>query len=318
MKFNLMDLMNDKSKSKESAADQAEKFEIAHIDIEKLVPSEKNEYNVRDTESLKASIDLMGLQQNLLVRPIDNGRYEVISGHRRLKAISELAEAGDERFKQAPCKVIQTEDDIQAELQLLLANSTTRELTDYEKTYQAQRIYDLLHDLQASGYKIEGRKREAVAQLMGVSPSQVARMESINRKLEPELKEAFAKEEINITTAYEMSRLPKEEQQEMFESERLPEVTPAEVQQRRKELEEPSEQVTVHEIKIHPEYFQAVKSGIKRFEYRFDDRGYEVGDILQLQEWRPEEQQYTGRELTVTVTYLLGVPDGYVIMSIKR
>lgn len=318
MKFNLMDLMNDKSKSKESTADRAEKFEITHIDVEKLVPSEKNEYNVQDTESLKASIDLMGLQQNLLVRPIDNGRYEVISGHRRLKAISELAEAGDERFKQAPCKVIQTEDDIQAELQLLLANSTTRELTDYEKTYQAQRIYDLLHDLQASGYKIEGRKREAVAQLMGVSPSQVARMESINRKLEPELKEAFAKEEINITTAYEMSRLPKEEQQEMFESERLPEVTPAEVQQRRKELEEPSEQVTVHEIKIHPEYFQAVKNGIKRFEYRFDDRGYEVGDILQLQEWRPGEQQYTGREITVTVTYLLEVPDGYVIMSIKR
>lgn len=76
-----------------------------------------------------------------------------------------------------------------------------------------------------------------------------------------------------------------------------------------------------HELKTWPEYFQAVADGRKRFEIRFNDRGYKVGDTLLLREWHREQQQYTGRELRMKVTYLLsgaefGLEPDRVVMSI--
>jgi ASC-1-like (ASCH) protein len=57
--------------------------------------------------------------------------------------------------------------------------------------------------------------------------------------------------------------------------------------------------------KIWPEYFEKIKSGDKSFELRLADWDCNVGDILVLQEWNPKNKQYTGRELTKTVSYVL-------------
>ena len=75
-----------------------------------------------------------------------------------------------------------------------------------------------------------------------------------------------------------------------------------------------------HYLKTWPEFFQAMKSGKKTFELRKNDRDYEVGDTLVLQEYEPIEGCYTGFELKREVTYLLAeipfVPEGYVCMSV--
>ncbi len=70
-----------------------------------------------------------------------------------------------------------------------------------------------------------------------------------------------------------------------------------------------------HELKIWPEYFEAVKDGSKKFEYR-EDRNYEVGDRLNLREWDPVKLEYTKRAIFVTVTYKLQVSRRMVILSI--
>ena len=136
-KFNLNQLMNDKSKpeGKEAIA-----FKIEPIPIESIQPSAMNKYNISDIAELKASIELVGLQQNLVVRQTeDTTGYELISGHRRLQALTELYAEGHTEFSKIPCKIEKYTDDIQAELQLIFANSTARQLTDFEKTYQAGR-----------------------------------------------------------------------------------------------------------------------------------------------------------------------------------
>lgn len=84
----------------------------------------------------------------------------------------------------------------------------------------------------------------------------------------------------------------------------------------------PTEQVT-HEVKILPKYFEQVQSGAKTFEYRKDDRGYKVGDIIKLREYQPESDTYTGNSLEAEITYILkggelNIPTGYAIMSINR
>jgi hypothetical protein len=87
--------------------------------------------------------------------------------------------------------------------------------------------------------------------------------------------------------------------------------------------------MTEHQLKIWPQFFDAVKNGIKTFEYRKDDRGFTLGDTLRLHEWDPKkpnpsidatgEGGYTGRIVTVAVTYITRgviVPDGYCVMAI--
>ena len=90
-----------------------------------------------------------------------------------------------------------------------------------------------------------------------------------------------------------------------------------------------------HILKTWPNAFDAVKNGAKRFEWRRDDRGFEVGDVLVLRKWDPRDpfggggyvmwtppgrslSQYT--ELRVCVTYILrglfGVPPEFCVMSI--
>lgn len=78
---------------------------------------------------------------------------------------------------------------------------------------------------------------------------------------------------------------------------------------------------TVHELKTWPEFFQAIKHGFKNFEIRENDRNYQLGDILELQEWNPKTEQYTGEKLIKRVNYIMrgpgfGLAKGFVIMSI--
>ena len=78
--------------------------------------------------------------------------------------------------------------------------------------------------------------------------------------------------------------------------------------------------MATHELKILPEYFEAVERGDKKFECRINDRGYKVGDTLILRRWHSVIQVYSD-ELECKVTYILDdiqftQPD-YVIMSIE-
>lgn len=74
-----------------------------------------------------------------------------------------------------------------------------------------------------------------------------------------------------------------------------------------------------HELKTWPVYFEAVLDGSKTFELRKDDRGFLVGDSLILREWVPANGQYTGRSLTVEVTYkasgVFGLEPGYCALG---
>lgn len=79
----------------------------------------------------------------------------------------------------------------------------------------------------------------------------------------------------------------------------------------------------MHIVKIWPEHFEDVKSRSKRVEIRVDDRNYKVGDKMLLQEYLPDDGEYTGKEITVLITHILrddcrGVERGYVALSITR
>ena len=80
----------------------------------------------------------------------------------------------------------------------------------------------------------------------------------------------------------------------------------------------------IHKLKTWPQFFDAVACGVKGFELRKDDRGFEVGDVLLLQEFDPYKGEggYSGREVSRLVLYKLdaasfsGIEKGYCILGL--
>ncbi len=70
-------------------------------------------------------------------------------------------------------------------------------------------------------------------------------------------------------------------------------------------IREDNPMAKTHNLKCWPKYFEAVMSGAKTFELRLDDRGFEVGDKIQLQEWDPNLKAYTGGEVELSITYVM-------------
>ena len=74
-----------------------------------------------------------------------------------------------------------------------------------------------------------------------------------------------------------------------------------------------------HELKILPKYFRDVQSRDKNFELRKDDRGFKVGDLIILYEYK--DGKFTDRILKRYIKYILrdcpeyGLKEGYCILG---
>jgi len=82
----------------------------------------------------------------------------------------------------------------------------------------------------------------------------------------------------------------------------------------------PAREAVEHELKCWLGPFDAMAQGHKTFEFRKNDRDFEVGDTLRLRRFQPIGQKYTGEVMVRTVTHILrngfGLPDGYCVMSL--
>lgn len=78
------------------------------------------------------------------------------------------------------------------------------------------------------------------------------------------------------------------------------------------------EYITVHSLKILPQYFDAIVSGLKTFEIRStNDRTFREGDRVILKEW--DGRNYTGYQITKTIGYVTSFEQkpGFVVFSLK-
>ena len=78
-----------------------------------------------------------------------------------------------------------------------------------------------------------------------------------------------------------------------------------------------------HELKIWPQYYELVKSDIKPWEIRKNDRNYQIGDIIRFKEFDPKTNQYTGRNFVRRIMFLFkqdgfGLQKGYCIFNVIK
>lgn len=190
--------------------DSKQEFNLQNIDIENILPDEKNFYGIRDIEELAEDIKANGLYHNLVVRPVEN-KYKIVSGERRYHALKSLG------YKKIPCQVRNDLNDIDGEIMLIQANAKTRELTHNEKMKQIERLEELYKEKRKNGEKLEGKTRDVIGKDLGLSGSQVGKYQKINKDLIPELKKMLEENNLDMAKAASIAALDELGQMSIYE-----------------------------------------------------------------------------------------------------
>lgn len=212
-KFDLKGILSQESRKEMDLPEQ----KTVYRNPEDLIPSEDNFYSTEDTEKLKQSIKCLGILQPLLIENRDGKDY-IIAGHSRRKCCLELIEEGEERFRKIPCvykpkiELPGEEDEIIRKI-LIIQSNTYREKSDWEKMMESLKMESLVKELREKT-ELEGKTREIVSDLIGVSSTQIGRYHSISSNLSERLMEAFKQSKLNISTAAELAGLNEKYQAE--------------------------------------------------------------------------------------------------------
>lgn len=202
---------------------------IQDIPLELLDDFPNHPFKVRDDEDmlkLIESVSERGVLVPAIVRPKADGRYELISGHRRKRA-SECAEK-----KTLRCMVSDLDDDA-ATIIMVDSNIQRTDILPSEKAFAYKMKYDVLKKrgvIKNSGrvvHKPVGKRTiEVLAEEYGESPKQIQRYLKLT-ELIPDLLSKLDDDELSISAAVEIAFLKKKEQKWFLEAMDYAQATPS-------------------------------------------------------------------------------------------
>ena len=184
--------------------------QIQYIPLSQIDEDPNNFYQMEGIAQLADNIALCNLQQPIRVRQKEDGRYIIVSGHRRRAALEMLVADGYEKFRETACIVEQDEvSPALQQLRLIYANANTRKMTAAEISEQAVQVEKLLYQLKEEGYDFPGRMRDHVAEAVGQSKSKLARLKVIRENLAACWANDWKNGTIGESVAYNLSQMPK-------------------------------------------------------------------------------------------------------------
>ena len=188
--------------------------QIVYIKLNELHAFKNHPFEVRDDEEMRAMVSSVkdkGVTQPAIVRPREDGGYEIVSGHRRQKA-SELAGYAD-----MPCIVRNLTDD-EAITQMVEDNLNQRK--EILPSERAKALKMQLEAIKHQGSRTSGqidpkdagkRSNEIVAERNKMAVKQVQRYIRLN-ELVPDLMKLMDEKKLGFTTAVELSYISKKNQ----------------------------------------------------------------------------------------------------------
>ena len=230
--------------AKTAAAAQEDKITL--LPLSELHDFPNHPFKVRDDEAMQEtteSIRQYGVLVPAIVRPREDGGYEIIAGHRRRHG-SELA-----GLSAMPCIVRQMDDDTAT---ILMVDSNiqrenilpSERAQAYKMKLEAIKRQGTRHDLTSDqlGQKLSGKtSREVIAENSNDSPTQIQRYIRLT-ELSPELQQMVDEKKIALSPAYQLAALTPKEQGLLLETIDSEQATPSLSQaQRMKKLSQSGE-----------------------------------------------------------------------------
>lgn len=178
------------------------------LPLDRLVVSESNARKRgadQDLESLIANINVYGLLQPLVVRPLDNDYYEVVAGQRRLAALRRLAEERTEVAVLVPCQIVAL-DECGALAISLSENFERLPMEPFDQCEAFRRLID------------HGLRVNEIAERFGIAPTLVKQRLALAGLLEP-IKEMARDGRLNTDDAQALALVPAAKQQAWLDAE---------------------------------------------------------------------------------------------------
>lgn len=192
------------------------------LQIDKLYPFKGHPFKVLDNEEmdqLVESILTQGVLTPLVVRPLDSGEYEVISGHRRLHACKKAG------LETVPVLVMDMDRDAAA-IALVDSNLHREHILPSEKAFAYKLKMDAMRHQGASGQVGQKWTRDSIAEGTDDSSRQIHRYIRLTNLI-PGILQMVDDGKIALTPAVEISYLTKLEQADLLETMECEDCTPS-------------------------------------------------------------------------------------------
>lgn len=192
------------------------------LQIDKLYPFKGHPFKVLDNEEmdqLVESILTQGVLTPLVVRPLDSGEYEVISGHRRLHACKKA------ELETVPALVMDMDRDAAA-IALVDSNLHREHILPSEKAFAYKLKMDAMRHQGASGQVGQKWTRDSIAEGTDDSSRQIHRYIRLTNLI-PGILQMVDDGKIALTPAVEISYLTKQEQIDLLETMECEDCTPS-------------------------------------------------------------------------------------------
>lgn len=200
------------------------KARAAELPVDKLRPFEGHPFQVKDDEEMDRlvySVLTQGLVTPIVVRSLESGEYEVISGHRRLRACQK---AGIEKV---PALIYALDRD-EAAIALVDSNLHRERILPSEKAFAYKLKRDALSHQGKTSHQLGEKLPTAAIVGMegGDSMNQVLRYIRLTNLI-PEILRMVDDGKIALTPAVELSYLTEEEQRNLLETMESEDCTPS-------------------------------------------------------------------------------------------
>lgn len=202
---------------------------VQQVKLSELVPFKNHPFKVRDDEDMEKtveSIEEFGVLNPVIVRPVESGGYEIVSGHRRCHA-AELA-----GLKTVPAIVRDLDDDA-ATILMVDSNLQRETILPSERAWAFKMKYDAVKhqghrkDLTSTqvGQKLKWTLMQ-VADESNTSKTQVQRYIALTNLI-PELLEMVDNRQLAFNPAVELSYIPQYQQERFLEAMDYAQSTPS-------------------------------------------------------------------------------------------
>ena len=193
------------------------------LPIDKLRPFENHPFRVKDDaemDQLVFSVLTQGLLTPIVVRATDTEEYEVISGHRRLRACQKAG------IETVPALIYSMDRDA-AIIALVDSNLHREHLLPSEKAFAYKmKMEAMSHQGTSSQLGTRLRTDELIAQQSGESRNQIQRYIRLTYLI-PEILQMVDEKKIALTPAVELSYLTESEQRDLLETMESEDCTPS-------------------------------------------------------------------------------------------
>ena len=201
-----------------------EKETIEYLDLKSLVPFRNHPFKLRDgeeKEQLLLSIRTQGAIEPLIVRPLSESEYEVISGHRRLEICKELG------MEKIPV-IVRNLTDEQAVSMMVDANLHRENILPSERAFAYKMKWEAAKKSEKTLSQPATRMRNdnVIAQSFGIGKDTLHRHICLTYLI-PELLEMVDEGKIALTPAVELSYLTHEEQHLLLNEIEYADATPS-------------------------------------------------------------------------------------------